>query len=164
MVAVDLDNIVQYQPPATMPLYKAPSRAYDLIPQCSAHSPSDVLQVHQAPPYVPWSVTPPLPTISSLQADANCPGSLLSPSLGTETSTNILNDAFEKSPPRGLDGIYRAWTEPDHKQGSAEIMLELRSTDVRKQDCVVGSSYEQGTKHQHDISKYRRFSHPYPSL
>lgn len=43
-------------------------------------------------------------------------------------------------------------------------MLELRSTDVRKQDCVVGSSYEQGTKHQHDISKYRRFSHPYPSL
>lgn len=161
MVAVDLDNIVQFQPPPCT----ASSQAHGFFPGGSAHFPSDTrLRNHQAPPNIPWSSPYPLPAISSLQADADCVGGFHSPHLGTELATNILDDTLKESPPRDSDGDYRAWTEFDHRLGDTEIMPEPGSTDSRNQDCLVGDPYGPGICHQHNISKHESFSSPaYPS-
>ncbi|KAJ5178954.1 hypothetical protein N7492_002164 [Penicillium capsulatum] len=152
MVAVDLDNIVQYQPPATNPPCKAPSQARDLTPRGSAHSSSDTrLHFHQAPPY-PWSTPYPLPATSSLQADTGCLGGFHSPYFGTQIPTNPLDDALDESPSSDLNGLYQAWTDLDHQQECAEILSEPGSTNGQNQYCLVGSPCGQGTCHQHDTN------------
>ena len=161
MVAVDLDNIVQYQPPATKPPCEVPAQAHDSISWGSAHSVSDIrLHVHQAPPYIPRSSLYPPPPISSLQADTNSLGGLLSPCPGAEPAEYVLDDALKEFPPQDSDEHYQAWTELDHELGGAETMPELGSTDSRKQCCLVGSPCEQDICHQCKTGKYERPPRP----